>query len=450
MLPRSSSTSSCIQVPNENLPLTTNLHHYESLQNLQQAQRQKCAHPLTIDNNHLNLPIIHNSIKNTIIENISVNGKKDEQQVNKLRQIIVQDDIENIQERLNEMLIAVPPTNENEKPLLTQQKSTNEYFTPKISVDDDNEDDDLDPTINEIESATHPFFDVLTTTTYEKEVMKYLLNLESRFMDENDKLRAAKRLRESTNTLKPMQGIPTPGCHSTVVITPKVRCKLIDWIISVHDYHRLNAAILCRTIHLIDRILLLNDQMTKLDLQLRAINCFTIACKLESRRVPDINSLLVLFDSRYHVTPNHLNQGEKQLLTQLDFELEYPLAIHFLCYYLRFLPFHFVVYSLSKYIIECVLCDDTLSEQMPGSLLAATSLLLALKFTCQLDKPQIVKCFYKHQPYKCEELDTWTDKIIKLMQQIPRSLYHTNVREKYKRSEFDRVATYQYSNKLGK
>ena len=31
------------------------------------------------------------------------------------------------------------------------------------------------------------------------------------------------------------------------------------------------SAILCRTIHLIDRILLLSDQMTKLDLQLRAV-----------------------------------------------------------------------------------------------------------------------------------------------------------------------------------
>jgi len=117
--------------------------------------------------------------------------------------------------------------------------------------------------------------------------MKYLLNLESRFMTENERLRSAKRLRQSTNSLKPIEGIPTPGCHSTVVITPKVRCKLIDWIISVHDYHRLNAgklsyefpkdlrfshlAILCRTIHLIDRVLLLNDQMTKLDLQLRAV-----------------------------------------------------------------------------------------------------------------------------------------------------------------------------------
>ena len=50
-------------------------------------------------------------------------------------------------------------------------------------------------------------------------------------------------------------------------------------------------------------------------------SCFTIACKLESRRVPDTNSLLSLFDARYHVTPVILNHGEKQLLTQLDFEL---------------------------------------------------------------------------------------------------------------------------------
>ncbi len=95
--------------------------------------------------------------------------------------------------------------------------------------------------INGIESTTHPFFDVLTTTTYEKEVMKYLLSLETRFMNENDKLRSAKHLRESTNSLKSIEDIPTPGCHSIVVINSKVRCKLIDWIISVHDYHRLNA-----------------------------------------------------------------------------------------------------------------------------------------------------------------------------------------------------------------
>ena len=101
-------------------------------------------------------------------------------------------------------------------------------------------------------------------------------------------------------------------------------------------------------------------------------------------------------------------------------------------------------------MIECALCDEILSEEMPGSLLAAASLLLSLKFTRQLDNLQITKRFYKHQPYKREELEKSIEKILKVMQQVPKSLYHTNVREKYKRSEFDRVATYQYSNDLGK
>lgn len=238
MLPRSSSTSSCLQTLNENLPSTSTLHHYESLQNL---QRSKVSQPLTLDNNHLNLPIVSHPKK----EIITNDEKKNEEQMDKLRRTIVQDDIENIQERLNGMMIGVSSTDENTKPLLVQQKSTTEYFTPKISTEE-NDEDDLD---HEIESNTHPFFDVLTSTTYEKEVMKYLLSLESRFMTENEQLRREKHLRESTNNFKPMEGIPTPGCHSIVIITAKVRCKLIDWMISVHDYHRLNAGKSIELIH---------------------------------------------------------------------------------------------------------------------------------------------------------------------------------------------------------
>lgn len=101
-------------------------------------------------------------------------------------------------------------------------------------------------------------------------------------------------------------------------------------------------------------------------------------------------------------------------------------------------------------MIECVLCDDTLSEQLPGSLLAAAALLLALKLTRQFEDVSTVKRFYKHQPYPSDQLEKRVEQILKMMQQVPRSLYHTNVREKYKRSEFDRVANYQYSCDLSK
>jgi len=131
MLPRSSSTSSCRRTSNENLcPTNKLLHHSESSQNLE--IKSSSHHPLTIDNNHLNLPAVPHP-KNDSSQNL--NEKQ-------LRRTIVQDDMENIQERLNEMLIAVP--NENEKPLLNQQKSTNEYFTPKISIEDTQLEDDED------------------------------------------------------------------------------------------------------------------------------------------------------------------------------------------------------------------------------------------------------------------------------------------------------------------
>jgi hypothetical protein len=76
MLPRSLSTSSCIQSFNENLLSTTNLHHYESLQNLQQSKWEKSSHSLTIDNSYLNLPIIPHPKKGIMIETLPINKKK--------------------------------------------------------------------------------------------------------------------------------------------------------------------------------------------------------------------------------------------------------------------------------------------------------------------------------------------------------------------------------------
>lgn len=157
MLPRSSSfTSSCTESLPENLKsssssstttktTTTTIHHYESLQNLQQSQRQTrpmLSRPLNIENNNHNIPIISHNIKRTTAGTIltsthNLPEKKCDQQVDTMKRIIVQDDIENIQERLNEMLITVPITNDNDTLLLpTEQISTTQYYTPKISIDE--------------------------------------------------------------------------------------------------------------------------------------------------------------------------------------------------------------------------------------------------------------------------------------------------------------------------
>jgi hypothetical protein len=131
------------------------------------------SRPLNIENNNKNHPpIIPHNIKRTTTttgtilaatQNLPINclnqEKNCEQQIDTIKRTIVQDDIENIQERLNEMLISAPPINENETLLLqVEQTSTTQYFTPKISIDengkkkidedenqtdDDDDDDDL-------------------------------------------------------------------------------------------------------------------------------------------------------------------------------------------------------------------------------------------------------------------------------------------------------------------
>ncbi|CAF4059854.1 unnamed protein product, partial [Rotaria magnacalcarata] len=173
MLPRSSSfTSSCTESIIENPKPTGSFRHHESLQNLQQSQRQNrpmLSRPLNIKNSNQNhLPTISQNIKRTTTmtttttttilvstENLPVNPlnneKKHDQQFDTIRRTIIQDDIENIQERLNDMLISVPLINDNETLLIaTEQTSTTQYFTPKISIDEhgkkkfDDQDSQLD------------------------------------------------------------------------------------------------------------------------------------------------------------------------------------------------------------------------------------------------------------------------------------------------------------------
>jgi hypothetical protein len=118
------------------------------------------SRPLNIENNHP--PIIPQNIKRSTAGTIliptqnlpvnSLNNDKKHEQIETIKRTIVHDDIENIQERFNEMLIIGPSTNNNDT-LPAEQSSTTQYFTPKISIDengkkklddqDDDEDDDL-------------------------------------------------------------------------------------------------------------------------------------------------------------------------------------------------------------------------------------------------------------------------------------------------------------------
>lgn len=150
MLPRSSSfTSSATASTHENVKPTVDVRHHESLQNLPQCPRPTrpmLSRPLNIEHSsqaYFAHPPANVKRTNAIgavlvaTQNLPQLEKKSELPVETIKRSIVQDDLENIQERLNEILITAPTNNANESSLLpTEQASTTEYFTPKISIDE--------------------------------------------------------------------------------------------------------------------------------------------------------------------------------------------------------------------------------------------------------------------------------------------------------------------------
>jgi hypothetical protein len=137
---------------NENVKATSNVGHHESLQNLQRLTRPMLSRPLNIEHNNQNqAPARTQNAKRTAATAILVSTqnlpntlinheRKPVVQSDHVKRSVTQDDIENIQERLNEMLIVAPATNNhssNDTLLLpAEQVSTTEYFTPKVSIDD--------------------------------------------------------------------------------------------------------------------------------------------------------------------------------------------------------------------------------------------------------------------------------------------------------------------------
>ena len=156
MLTRSTSLTSSIsssnEPVNENVKATSNVGHHESLQNLQRLTRPMLSRPLNIEHNNQNqAPARTQNAKRTAatailvstqnLPNTLVNHeRKPLVQSDPVKRSVAQDDIENIQERLNEMLIIAPATgnpSSNDTLLLPpEQVSTTEYFTPKVSIDD--------------------------------------------------------------------------------------------------------------------------------------------------------------------------------------------------------------------------------------------------------------------------------------------------------------------------
>ncbi|XP_055124855.1 G2/mitotic-specific cyclin-B3 isoform X1 [Symphalangus syndactylus] len=219
----------------------------------------------------------------------------------------------------------------SDKPFSPQAKGTSkEQITPQEDIDEDSSDPSFNP-------------------MYAKEIFSYMKEREEQF-------------------------ILTNYMNRQIEITSDMRAILVDWLVEVQVSFEMTHETLYLAVKLVD-LYLMKAVCKKDKLQLLGATAFMIAAKFEEHNPPCVDDFVYICDDNYQ-RYEVLNM-EIDILNVLKFDINIPVAYHFLRRYARCIHTNMKTLTLSRYI-----CEMTLQEysyvQEKASKLAAASLLLAL------------------------------------------------------------------------
>nr|XP_025750182.1 G2/mitotic-specific cyclin-B3-like isoform X1 [Callorhinus ursinus] len=157
-------------------------------------------------------------------------------------------------------------------------------------------------------------------------------------------------------------------------ISSCMRAILVDWLVEVQMTFEMSHETLYLAVKLVDHYLM--EVVCKRDkLQLLGSTAFLIAAKFEESYPPCVDDFLYICDDIYQ--RDEMLTMEISILQTLKFDINIPIAYHFLRRYARCLRANMKTLTLSRFI-----CEMTLQEydyvQEKASKLAAGSFLLAL------------------------------------------------------------------------
>nr|XP_053652128.1 G2/mitotic-specific cyclin-B3-like isoform X2 [Cherax quadricarinatus] len=195
----------------------------------------------------------------------------------------------------------------------------------------------------------HPYFNV----DYEEEVMRYLLEVEARYVMRHSYV----------------------GSHPSV--NQRTRAILVDWLIQVQSYLEVSQETLYQSVALVDRVLEVRCVPVP-RVQLLAITALLIVSKLEEKEPIETSRLLQLTLDLY--THAELLSLERQVLVVVNFQVTYADPSIFLNYflYLTCNSQDQMVAWCCGFLVESVLVEPWPLETRP-SLLAAGALYGALR-----------------------------------------------------------------------
>jgi len=193
-------------------------------------------------------------------------------------------------------------------------------------------------------------------------------------------------------------------------MTSKMRARLIDWIIAVHHKFKLLSETLYLTIAIMDRFLE-RISVAKDKVQLVGVTAFFIACKYEEIYPPEITDFIKVCDA---YSKNEILKMEKTILKTLDFNLSFPLPLHFLRRFSKAAYADQEIHTLAKYLMELGLLDYECSTWKPSQL-AAASLYLTLRILSIDNEPKWTETLAFYTNFKEDELQPFVSTLCKIL-----------------------------------
>lgn len=218
-------------------------------------------------------------------------------------------------------------------------------------------------------------------------------------------------------------------------ITPRIRARLIDWLVDIQNDFRLDHEPLYMAVKLADQYLM-RKTVLKQNLELLYMTSIFISVKFDYRpNFVTISELVQEFGGKYN--RRQVINFEIDILTTLNFDIRFPLSYGFLRRFARCTNSNLQTLTLARYILESSLLEYEMIDILESKI-AAASLLLANKMLLLEMTWSEAAEFYTG--YKETELDSLVLRLNDLISRPPDRKISA-IKRKYSSEVFMSVAT---------
>lgn len=169
--------------------------------------------------------------------------------------------------------------------------------------------------------------------------------------------------------LEEVQSVKEDFLKEQKIFTPKVRQRLVRWMMDLSIKLELLPETMYMTISIIDRYFDTVIVKQQNHVQLVALGCMLVASKYEEIYPPDVNDLMTSAENAY--TRRDIMRMEIEILEKLNFDLGKPIPLAFLRRFSKAAHCDMRMHSIAKFFMEISLPEYECAHWKPSFLAAA-------------------------------------------------------------------------------